>query len=64
MREYWLLDVPEGVLMRFQHDGKQFGAPEHLHAHGAVALQALPELKLDLDFMRALRVTEEPSPRA
>lgn len=55
VRELWLIDVLGGVLSIYRHDGRQFGAPDIVHARGSVALTALPEVTLELDFIEGLR---------
>ncbi len=52
VREYWLVDIPGGVLTIYrQIDDGAFAPPEILSAEGVIAIAALSGLSLDLDFM-------------
>ena len=43
------------------HDVSYFGIPDIVHARGRIALSALPEVELDLDFMEGLSARDDDS---
>lgn len=58
VRELWLIDVGNGSVMiyRQRESGRPgFAAPEIVRTCGKVAIEALPGVALDLDFVEALR---------
>ncbi len=55
VRELWLIDVPSGLLTIYVAAENGFVAPNIIRAQGLIALQALPGVSLDLDFMSELR---------
>ena len=56
VRELWLVDISNGLLTIYRHNGTQFNAPEIVRATGAIALRALDGITLELDFIDDLRV--------
>jgi len=59
VRELWLIDPLGGVLTLYRQDGTRFAAAEIRRAEGDIALTALPDITLNLDFMSALREQPE-----
>ena len=55
VRELWLVDISNGLVTIYRHNGTQFNAPVIVRATGAIALRALEGVKLDLDFIDDLR---------
>lgn len=55
VRELWLIDVANGTVHIFRHDGTRFEAAEIVHSRGQIPLRVLPGLALDRDFVEALR---------
>ena len=55
VRELWLVDISNGLLTIYRHNGAQFDAPEIRRAAGAIALHALDGVTLQLDFIEDLR---------
>lgn len=55
VRELWLVDISNGLLTIYRHNGAQFDAPEIVRAMGAIALRALDGVTLQLDFIEDLR---------
>ena len=51
VREFWLIDVPGGVLTIYRQIGDAFAPPEIVRAEGLIDIAAFPGLTLDLDFM-------------
>ena len=51
VREFWLVDIPGGVLTIYRQLEGAFAPAEILSAEGLIAITALPGLALDLDFM-------------
>ncbi len=59
VRELWLIDPIGGVLTLYRQEGSRFAAAEIRRAEGDIALTALPDISLNLDFMAALRAQPE-----
>jgi Uma2 family endonuclease len=66
VRELWLVDAAGGVLTIYRAlarasdtDAHSFAPPQFARAEGIIALEALPGIILDLDFMRELREVAE-----
>jgi Uma2 family endonuclease len=59
VRELWLVDILGGVVMRFAHNGTNFAGAIYHHAEGVLTSTALPELQLELEFMKELRAGSE-----
>jgi len=57
--ELWLIDIDTGLLTVWRQQGEDFGSPEIRHAEGTVAVDALPGVALDLDFLVPLRKRED-----
>lgn len=55
VRELWLVDVSNGLLTIYRHNGAQFDAPEIVRATGKIALRALEGVTLELGFIDDLR---------
>ena len=51
VREFWLVDIPGGVLTIYRQLDGAFAPPEILSAEGVIPIAALTGLNLDLDFM-------------
>ena len=60
VREFWLIDIPGGVLTIYRQLGELFAAPDIVRAEGVIAVAALPGLTLDLDFMIEWLEKDEP----
>ncbi len=60
VREYWLIDVPGGVLTIYRQIDAAFAPPEIVRAEGCIAIAALAGLNLDLDFMSEWLEKDEP----
>ena len=60
VREFWLIDIPGGVLTIYRHTAELFEAPDIVRAEGVIAIAALPGLTLDLDFMSEWLEKDEP----
>ena len=56
VRELWLVDISNGLLTIYRHNGVQFNAPEIVRASGMIALRALEGVKLELNFIDGLRL--------
>jgi Uma2 family endonuclease len=59
VRELWFIDAASGVITIFRHSGDSFATPDYRRAEGTLEVHAIPGLKLELDFMKALRATPE-----
>lgn len=56
VRELWLIDIAAALITRYQQVAPaRFGDAVHLRAEGRIALNSVPELALDLDFIAELR---------
>ena len=55
VRELWLVDISNGVVIIYRHNGAQFNAPEIVRASGTIAMRALAGVKLELNFIDDLR---------
>ena len=55
VRELWLVDIGNGLVTIYRHNGAQFNAPEIVRASGTIALRALAGVELGLDFIDDLR---------
>ena len=51
VRELWLVDIGNGLITIYRHNGTQFNAPEIVRASGIIALRALEGVKLELNFI-------------
>ena len=60
VREFWLIDIPGGVLTIYRHTAELFAAPDIVRAEGVIAIAALPGVTLDLDFMSEWLEKDEP----
>ena len=60
VREFWLMDVPGGVLTIYRQIGDAFAPPEIVRAEGVIDIAALTGLTLDLDFMSEWLEKDEP----
>ena len=60
VREFWLMDIPGGVLTIYRHTGELFAAPDIVRAEGMIAIAALTGMTLDLDFMSEWLEKDEP----
>lgn len=60
VREFWLVDIPGGVLTIYRQVDAVFAPPEIVCAQGLIAITALPGLALDLDFMSEWLEKDEP----
>ena len=60
VREFWLIDIPGGVLTIYRQMAELFAAPEIVRAEGVIAVAALSGLQLDLDFMSEWLEKDEP----
>ena len=60
VREFWLVDIPGGVLTIYRQNGDVFAAPDIVRAEGVIAIAALAGLTLDLDFMSEWLEKDEP----
>jgi Uma2 family endonuclease len=58
VRELWLIDVVNGLISIYRHDGRRYAAPDLVRTEGRISVAALPGLELDLDFVAAYRPTE------
>ncbi len=59
VRELWFVDVLAGVITILQRTGSAFGPSTYVRAEGAVPIEAIPDLTLDLEFMRAFRAQDD-----
>ncbi len=57
--ELWLIDPISGVLTVYRREGEQFAAADIRVGEGRIAVQSVPGLVLDLDFLQSLRNAEE-----
>ena len=60
VREFWLVDIPGGVLTIYRYTEGAFAPSEIVCAQGVIAITALPGLALDLDFMSEWLEKDEP----
>ncbi len=60
VREFWLIDIPGGVLTIYRQIGDAFAPPEIVRAEGVIPIAALAGLTLDLDFMSEWLEKDEP----
>jgi len=57
--ELWLIDPVSSVLTVYRREGEQFSAADIRVGQGRLAVQSLPGLVLELDFLQSLRIAEE-----
>ncbi len=60
VREFWLVDIPSGVLTIYRQLDNAFAPADIVRAEGVIAIVALPGLALDLDFMSEWLEKDEP----
>ena len=60
VQEFWLVDIPGGVLTIYRYTEGAFAPSEIVCAQGVIAITALPGLALDLDFMSEWLEKDEP----
>jgi Uma2 family endonuclease len=57
--ELWLIDPVSSVLTVYRREGEQFTAADIRVGQGRLAVQSVPGLVLELDFLQSLRIAEE-----
>lgn len=57
--ELWLIDPVSSVLTVYRREGEQFAAADIRVGQGRLAVQSVPGLVLELDFLQSLRIAEE-----
>lgn len=57
--ELWLIDPVSSVLTVYRREGEQFTAADIRVGQGRLAVQWVPGLVLELDFLQSLRIAEE-----
>ncbi len=55
VRELWLIDIASGLLTIYRQLGEGFAPAFLTRAEGKIAIDALPGISIDLDFMLELR---------
>jgi Uma2 family endonuclease len=55
VRELWLVDIPSGLLTIYRQLDNIFAAAHFARAEGSIAVDALPGVSINLDFMFELR---------
>lgn len=57
--ELWLIDPVSSVLTVYRREGEPFAAADIRVGQGRLAVQSVPGLVLELDFLQSLRIAEE-----